>query len=936
MKRFILSAAMLLLALASFAQEMQAPQMPQIPKDPAIRYGVLPNGLTYYVRHNEEPKGQAEFYIAQKVGSMQEEDNQLGLAHFLEHMCFNGTKNFPGKGVINYLQTIGVEFGRNLNAYTSFDQTVYNISSVPVSREGIIDSCLLILHDWSNALALEDKEIDAERGVIHEEWRTENAMLRMYTAILPQIYPGCRYGNRMPIGTMDVIDNFPYQLLRDYYHTWYRPDLQAVLVVGDIDADKIVEKIKATFADIEKPKKAKKREYEKVKDNKEPIVAIVNDKEQTINNLMLMWKSDVLETEQKNTPLFFMSKFMESAISQMLNTRIAELMQKSDPPFIHARLSFGEFLVSKTKDASTLSVVYADGGLDKALTAALTELLRATRHGFTVSEYMRFYEEYMRNYEQYYTERDKRTSNAYVEEYVRNFLDNEPIPGVELEYQLISQIAPSIPLDVINQVAKEIVTDDKFVIALMNTATEQPATREHLLELVQQVKDSQIEAYVDEVIDRPLLAEIPNKGKIVKEEPGVFGSTVLTLNNGVRVIMRSTDFQADEIQITGFRKGGTSLFEDADVEQAQWIDALHGVMGMGDFSAIDLQKALAGKHVSADVSLNAVGENVSGSCSVRDLETLLQLGTLSFAPQRIDDEAFKSFCKRQRLALENQEADPMKAFRDTLLTTLAPNPARLVLMKPELIDRIDVNKVKAMYDSRFDHADGFTFVVVGNLDNDSCKNLLVQYLGSLPVKGVNDEPVKRNEAFRAGVYQSKFQRKMEMDRSTVFMNWVGHAEFNMKNDIIMDVLSQALQNALLNSMREEAGATYSPAVQCSLSPNNFGDEANVIVFFQTNPEMRDKLIEMANVEMERVQKEGVSEEEIAKARQLLIKNYKENQRKNDAMSAYLTTYYKYGKDCNTGYLEAVLSVTNDDIINLARKLFEQNNKAVIAISPEGK
>ena len=932
MRKLFFLAVLALLSSVAVSQEM-----PQLPKDPAILYGTLPNGLTYYVRQNAEPKGQAEFYIAQKVGSMQEEDNQLGLAHFLEHMCFNGTTHFPGKNLINYLESIGVQFGRNLNAYTSFDQTVYNISAVPVSREGIIDSCLLVLHDWSSDLLLEDKEIDAERGVIHEEWRTGNAIQRIYTNLLPQVYPNNRYGNRMPIGTMEVVDNFPYQTLRDYYHTWYRPDLQAVLVVGDIDPKQIVEKIKKTFADIPKPKKAKKREYFQVEDNKEPIVGMASDKEMPTNQIMLMWKSDVMEPKMKSTPMYFMSKYTEAAISQMLNMRIAELMQKGEPPFLDARLAFGEYLVSKTKDATTYAIAYPDGGLDRALAAAYTELLRAARHGFTVGEYMRFYENYMRMYEQAYTERDKRTSNEYVEEYVRNFLNDEPIPGIEVEYQLINAIAPNLPLDAINQMVKEnLVTDENFVIALMNTATDTPTTKERILAIIDSVKNCDIEAYVDEVIDRPLLATIPTEGCIVKEEEGAFGSQVLTLNNGVRVVMRNTDFQADEILLTAYRNGGTGIFEDSDVEQLEWIDTMHGIVGMGDFSAIDLQKVLAGKHVSVSASLGENAEALSGNASVRDLETMLQLTTLCFSPMRTDDEACNAFRKRARQALEMQAADPMTAFRDSITWTMAKNKSRVVFAKPELVDRMSFDRIKQIYDCRFDHADNFTFFFVGNLEGDSVKTKIAQYLGSLPVKGVEDKAVNRDKGDGRGVAENQFSRDLEQEVSTVCMGWRGDMEFNMKNDIMMDIFVGAVDKVLLEKMREEAGATYSPQVMGGVTPTVFGDEASFMVIFQTGPDMRDRLIDMARTEIARVLAEGIADEQIAKSRQLLIKNYKEAQRKNSAMSSYLTYYYKYGKDVMTDYLQTVLDVTSDEVCAFARKFFDQNNRMVVSISPEKK
>ncbi|MCF0184075.1 MAG: insulinase family protein [Bacteroidaceae bacterium] len=927
---FVLAA--LLLATSVSAQRQV--RLEPLPMDTAVRYGVLPNGLTYYVRHNAEPKGQAEFYIAQRVGSIQEEDHQLGLAHFLEHMCFNGTKHFPGKNLINYLETIGVQFGRNLNAYTSIDQTVYNISAVPVSREGIVDSCLLILRDWSNGLLLEDKEIDAERGVIHEEWRTGNASRRMYTALLPQLYPGSRYATCMPIGTMEVIDNFPYKALRDYYHTWYRPDLQAIIVVGDIDADRVAEKIRTSFADITLPADRKERIYLPVANNKEPIVAVTSDSENTSNTVYLAWKKEAMSREQKQTPAAYIESYTREAIAQMFNSRISEMMQKGAQPFMRASLHFGEFFVSSTKDAANLVMRYADGNFEKSLETVFAELLRATRYGFTESEYRRFRDDYLLSWDKHYAEREKRKSNSYVREYVNHFLQGDPMPGIDIEYDLCKGLATQVPLETINAIAARIVTDDNLVVAFMNTATEKAASRDEVLAVIDRVKNGSVEAYVDEVVDRPLLAAIPTAGRIVKEEDGMLGSRVLTLSNGVRVVMRATDFKADEISLSGFRKGGSWQFDDSEAEQTQWINSLHGVMGLGDFSATDLRKVVAGKMAGASANVKSNYDVVAGSSNVRDLETMLQLLTLQFAPQRIDEEAFASFCQRERQSLENQKADPMKSFSDTVKTIITSNPARLVFATPEMVDRIDLRRVKEMYDSRFDHADGFTFIVVGNIEGDSVKAKIAQYLGSLPVKGVEDKFVDRNMHLRPGMHQSVFEREMEMDRSTVYIVWGGSTEYNMRNNILMQMFVHALRNALLTKMREEAGATYSPGVGGNVSPYYYGDEAELIVSFQTNPGMRETLIRIAEEEVERIANEGIPADQLQKSQQLFVKNFTEGERQNGSMMSYLTNFYRYDRDLHTGYVEAVNAVTSDDVRLFARQLLDQHNRVLVSMSPK--
>ena len=457
-KRMMASFALLCIAIISLAQQ---PQMPPIPTDPNVRIGKLENGLTYYIRHNELPEKRADFYIAQKVGSILEEDNQRGLAHFLEHMCFNGTTNFPGKGIINWLETIGVRFGENLNAYTSIEETVYNIDNVPVIRDGIVDSCLLILHDWANDLTLAEAEIDNERGVIHEEWRTgQGAMMRMYEQALPKAMNGSKYGHRLPIGTIEVIDNFPYQALRDYYEAWYRPDQQGIIVVGDIDVDKVEAKIKELFSPIPMPANAPERKYEPVPDNKEPIVTIAKDKEQPSTMIYLWHKHPATPNEAKGNIGYLVQNYLLSMIESMLNARLEELRQSANPPYVMAVTEDANFLFAKTTKAFAGLAISKEDGISTAISALVREIERARKFGFTASEYSRAKADYVRDLESAYNERENKENEEYVQEYVDNFLDNEPIPGIETEYAIMNQLVHDgiFSLDTWNRfVVKEVI-----------------------------------------------------------------------------------------------------------------------------------------------------------------------------------------------------------------------------------------------------------------------------------------------------------------------------------------------------------------------------------------------------------------------------------------------------------------------------------------------
>lgn len=501
-------------------------QMPPIPVDKDVRIGHLDNGLTYYIRHNALPEHRVEFHIAQKVGSILEEPQQRGLAHFLEHMAFNGTKNFPGDekglGIVQWCETKGIKFGVNLNAYTSVDQTVYRISNVPTDDQSVVDSCLLILHDWSNAVLLSDKEIDKERGVIHEEWRSRNSgIMRLYTEAQAVMYPGDKYADCMPIGSIDVIDNFPYQAIRDYYAKWYRPDLQGIIIVGDIDVDQMEAKIKSVFADVKKPVNPAERVYYPVADNQEPLVYIGKDKEIDDPTIEIYFKQDPTPDSIKGNMAYLLQQYMLSMTTSMLNSRLNELRQSANPPFIYAGCYYGNYFLAQTKDAFTLSISSKAEGINEALKAGLTELERVRRYGFTESEYERARANYLQRLESAYNEREKTKNDSYVNEYINHFLMAEPIPGIEFEYTTMNQIAPNIPVMAINQAIQQggLLPDNNQVVFIAAPEKEGIVcpTKEEVVAQLKGMKDLKVEAYVDKVSNEPLMKEAPKGGKIVSE-----------------------------------------------------------------------------------------------------------------------------------------------------------------------------------------------------------------------------------------------------------------------------------------------------------------------------------------------------------------------------------------------------------------------------------
>ena len=919
--------ALLILGSAVMASAQQQPQMLPIPTDPNVRIGKLENGLTYYIRHNELPEDRADFYIAQKVGSILEEENQRGLAHFLEHMCFNGTTNFPGKGIINWLETIGVRFGENLNAYTSIDETVYNINNVPVMRDGIIDSCLLILHDWANDLTLDPKEIDNERGVIHEEWRTgQGAMMRMYEQALPKAFEGSKYGHRLPIGTIEVIDNFPYQALRDYYEKWYRPDQQGIVVVGDIDVDKVEAKIKEIFSPIEMPANPAERVYEAVPDNKEPIITIAKDKEQPMTMIYIWHKHPATPNEAKGNMGYLVQNYLFTMIESMLNARLEELKQSAEPPFIDAGSGNNDFLLAKTVEAFAGIAISKEDGIPTALAAIIREIERARKHGFTASEYARAKAEYLRMLESAYNERDKMKNNQYVQEYIRHFIDNEPIPGIEMEYTIMNQLAPNIPLEAINSVLPQLIKDENIVINIFGPDKEGMVypTEAEILDILNKTKAEEITAYVDKVSDEPLMKEAPKAGKIVKTEEGPFGSTALTLSNGVRVVVKTTDFKADEIRMRAFSPGGTSVFGTKEALQLKMLNSVAGLGGLGNFSNVDLEKVLAGKKATIGATISGLSEGLNGSCSPKDLETLLQLVYLSFTAPRMDDAAFQSFKQRTKASLANQEADPMTALTDTLQMEMYGNHPMAGRIKAEMIDQIDYNRIMEMYKDRFKEAGDFTFLFVGNINLEEAKPLIETYLGGLPTinRKENYQDIKMD--IRKGAHKNLFTKQMETPKATVLNIISGNCEYNLKNDLLMTMLSQTMSMVYLETVREKEGASYGVSAFGQLS-RGVKDEAIFQIYFDTDPVKREKMEQIVVSELQKVAQEGPRPEHLAKVKEFLLKKHIENAKENGYWLGQLNSYYWHNTDMNTDYEKLVNELGVEDVKNFTKALLDQGN-----------
>lgn len=920
-----------LVALA-FSLPALAQQMPPLPTDPKVKVGKLDNGLTYYIRSNAEPKGQAEFYIVQRVGSILEEESQRGLAHFLEHMAFNGTKNFKGKNMINWLEKNGVKFGANLNAYTSFDETVYNISNVPIAREAVLDSCLLILHDWSNFITLDNTEIDNERGVIREEWRTRsNANLRMIEKMITEAFEGSQYANRMPIGLMDVVNNFKYQEIKDYYKKWYRPDLQSIVVVGDFDADKVEAKVKSMFSDIAKPVNPAERTIFKVNDNEAPIVSINTDPEANNTQIMVFFKRDQMPTELRPTVASIVSDFMSDAIQKMLNARYAELTQKANPPFTFAVCQDGNFFISQTKDAFTLVAGCQEGGVDKAIVSLVNEAERARKFGFTASEYERAKSDILKEIETQFKDKEKQKNGYYVQQYVQNFITGSPIPGIDTEYAIYQQLAKALPVAQVNQFAAEIITEKNMVVGINgpSKAGLTYPTKDEVVSLINKARTENVTAYEDKVSNEPLITTLPKAGKIVKEEKDAkFDATVWTLSNGAKVIVKKTDFKDDEVVFTATSKGGTSLFDNKDVVNFKVINDIIDAGGLGNFSATDLPKILAGKKASVSAGVDSKASSLNGSCSPKDLETMMQLTYLTVTAPRADDEAVQSYLSRTKAMLSNMEAQPMVAFSDSLTKAIYQGHPRSLRLKASDLEKVDYKRCMEIYKKLYSNAGNFVFTFVGNIDVEKFKPLVEQYIASLPSTKKKEvaQDIKMNP--RKGEFHSEFEKEMKTPKATVYTIYTGKMEYNVENQIKLRMLNQLLDIIYTESIREQEGGTYGVSARASVSNYPVGN-FTLLIGFDTDPKLVEKLQAKVKEELANITKNGVKEADLAKSKEYLLKNYKENQRDNGYWVNSIDNFYTNNIDGVNGYEAKVNAVTVADIKAIVASIISQKNRVEV-------
>lgn len=908
-------------------------QQGKIDNDNTIRKGILPNGMTYYIRHNAQTKGVADFYIAQKVGSILEEKRQRGLAHFLEHMAFNGTKHFPGNtlqpGIVAWCESVGIKFGANLNAYTSVDQTVYNISAAPITREGVIDSCLLILNDWSHELLLTDKEIDKERGVIEEEWRTRRsgmAMQRLSEQAMPIIYAGTKYSDCMPIGNIDIVRTFPYNDLRDYYSKWYRPDLQAIIVVGDINEDKIEEKIKKLFAKIPLPQNPAHRIYYPIGNNEKMILYTATDKEQPTVNFTLYMKRDVTPKQERNTIQNYADDYKTNILRMAINDRLEELSRTKNAPFISASVRSGNFFLASTKDAFELSGVLKEGKALEAIQLLVGEVERARANGITIDELKRGKAEMLSYAENDYNDRSNRRNGEFVEQCVQNFLEETPIIEPEKELEIVRKLDKTVTIDDVNALAKTIITNQNQVVTMFgpDKNTFKMPTNSSIENAILKAQKQHYTPYkTQNTLTERLITKLPKPGSIISERTYKYGYTEFTLSNGLKVYVRPTNFEPDEVNLKLFSLGGKNIYPDSEMPNLTYLMAGATIGGVAQYNDLTLEKMLAGKTATVTPFIDNDTRGMAGTSNVKDTKTLLELVYLYFTQPRKDPQAFKNLMEQQQEFLTNAHVNPMLAYNDTL-HKVAYATNRMASMNKEQLKRVNYNRIMHIYKELFANAANFKLILTGNININKLRPLLCQYIATLPSNNAKETIGTYEPKLVDGKKTYIFHKKQTTPTAITTIVIKGKMEYNNRNELLMDAIGQLLRIVYTEKVREDKGGTYSVQASGNLQ-HHPDDEALLRIAFQTDPQKYNDLIPIVYKELEKMATEGPSQQDLDKVKAYELKVYNQVLRMNNYWEYVLYTDLYNGIDVDTNFRYIVENMTCDDIRTTLRNLLNQNN-----------
>lgn len=940
MKKFFLASTRWMFLLIVFVSaELSIAQVnpsEKLPLDPKVKIGKLENGLTYYVRQNKKPEQKVELRLVLNAGAINEDDDQRGLAHMAEHMAFNGTTNFKKNEIVSFLQDIGVGFGNDLNAYTSFDETVYMLP-IPVDKPGNIEKGFQVLEDWAHNVTYVDADIEGERSIILEESRLgKGANDRMFKKIYPQLFAGSKYGDRLPIGLDSIIKGFKYDVIRRYYKDWYRPNLMAVVVVGDIDPAKAEEMIKKHFSSLKNPPQERKREYADVPPYKSPEAAVVTDKEATSYNVGIFYPA------YKSDPTLSVGDYREDLIEQMytsmLNQRLQELTQKENPPFIFAASNFQTF--ARGYQAFNVFASTGTGDVNKGLSAVAEEIERVKRFGFTAAELDRAKKNTITNYEKAYNNRDKTESENYVQEYINHFLEQEPTPGIEKEFEYAKSLLPGITIEEVNLISKRF-KDEKnkfvFVLGPEPKANETLPKESDLLTLLEAKEKGDVKPYEEKAIATTLIPTAPKAGKILSQSKNaVLNITELKLSNGATVTLKPTDFKDDQIVMGATRPGGKNNYGLSDKYNAEYAAAIVSTMGIGEFNPTDLKKALAGKSVSVNPVFTDKSEGVRGNSTVKDLESLFQLTHLYFTKPRKDTALFNSFIQKNKSQYANISANPQAAFIDTMYKTLfANNPlAPVTVPKSEYYDKVNLDRSFAIYKERFGDANGMNFVFVGSFKEADILPLIEKYIASLPATTKQFSFVD-NKVRPVSGKQTFTVNKGKEEKSLILAFYTGELPYSEDLDLKVQAMSEILNIRIIEELREKVQGIYGGGTFAELEKYPYANYSFVLQL-PCGPEKVDTLIKAVNKEFEMLVKEGPTQSYLDKVKKQWIEEYKTNVKENNTWLSKLLDYKLQGGDPKrfVDYEKLVEKLTVKDIQEAAKIVLDGKNQFIAVLMPE--
>ncbi|MEO8254209.1 MAG: insulinase family protein [Flavobacterium sp.] len=933
MKSKILQVFLVMLCFSASAQNinLNAP----LPIDQTIKKGVLPNGMTYYIKNTKVTKGVASYYIIQNVGSILENDDQQGLAHFLEHMAFNGTKNFPDKGILNTMQKYGLVFGSDINAYTSFDETVYNVNNIPTTPE-LIDKGLLILHDWSHFLTLADKEIDSERGVVKEEWRTgQNGEMRIMEKSLPTYFNNSKYAKRLPIGLMDVVDHFKYKALRDFYHDWYRTDLQAIAIVGDIDVAAVETKIKTMFSDIPAVENPLKRFVVGIPENQELLYTMAMDDEVTTAGIS--FGINHIKSLKDQTVSTLKEDLVNGMAVSMLSSRLRELSRKTDATFLNVSLSYGQN--TRINNTFDLNITPKPNQQAVAFKSIMTEINRAVKFGFTDSEIQRTLAEYKNFYENQILSRDEISHEDIIQVIKDNYLNNATITDIEQEYQVVKTIFENLQPNEIHVALKNLYTDKNRFLLITGVKGNNNLSKEEALSILNEIeKNDSLTPYQDNFASKTLLSGIDIKpGTIVSEkENKALGSKTFTLSNGIKVHYKFANKNKNDVKLLGISDGGKSLLADDDTASLSIFSNVIQYSGLGDYSATELQKVLSGKSANASVSIGNLNENVSGSSVTKDAETMFQMVYLRFMKPRFDQEAYNVILQNVNNYKESRRENIDEKLKDSTTVALygAHNPKQ-PLYDEAFINSMSFDKIKAIYASRFANAADFEFLIVGDVKEEALKPLLEKYLASLPTNSEREHWKDNSVSWLKPTTNKEFHLKMEDAKSTVQIGYKNRFKYSLKDEFIANALGDILQLRYTETLREQEGGTYGASASAGLIKKPI-QEAYLSVRFDCNPDKVTNLVAIVHQEINKIANGAIQQSDLDKTVTNYIKERNQEKDYNSYDMNLLTTFYREGYNINnpSNFEKIIKSITIKDVQKFTQKLIKNAKSYEIVLKPQ--